>query len=751
MNTWRFLHEHFLEWTPDGSRIVFARGTSIQSIDIEGSDPRLIVDVNLGGPLYYYLYADVSPINSRLVYTTCRFYTEPPSWELADFVVSPNIPYFEFPYPWLFLGPPNERRRNEGYHYEIATANIDGSGTKRLTENFLLDHYPVWSPDETRIAFISNPGDWLPRRGNGRLYTMAADGSDVRLLTPSLEGVAPYPPVWSPDGHYILFIVFEEDERGWYTFDLGLYTVRSDGSDLTKIGEGFRLPFLSVPSWSPDGSEIAFAMRGEEGTGVYAVRPDGSGLRLITPTAGDASLVSWSPDGAEILFVADTESVVETMSVTRHVLSVVRPDGTGLRSLGDATFAAWSPDSSRIATLSFHPLGNGWRFGDYNGGGVVGTISRDGTDWRPLARWQPRSERGPGPGLLMAANPSPVGDTPPCRAGVAVPDPDSNTGLVNDCEILLTLVGDAPAAISLNWGAHLSIDDWEGVTVKGSPKRVTEVALRNRRFSGPIPAEIGGLTALRRLELNGQSRLGLQGSIPPEIGDLTELRVLDLGLNWLSGTIPPELADLTNLEVLDLVNNRLTGVIPSELAGLVNLRRLNLGGNKLSGGIPSELGELTELRILYLSGNPLGGSIPSELGSLVNLQYLFLCCNRLTGSIPHLGRLESLITLNLSSNDLSGPIPSHLGDLTNLQMLDLSRTNLEGSIPSELGDLTNLEWLNLSFNLLTGSIPPELGNLENLDYLNIFHNRLEGVIPPGLGRVLSFAYDQSGLTWPQSE
>ena len=743
MNRHRFLHEHFLEWTPDGSRIIFAHGTSIQSIDTEGSDPRLIVDVNLGGPLYYYLYADVSPINSRLAYTTCRFYTKLPSWDLAEFIVFPNIPYFDFPYPWPFFRPPNESFRREGYHYEIATANIDGSGIKRLTENFLLDHYPVWSPDETRIAFMSNPGGWLPRNGNGRLYTMAADGSDVRLLTPSLEGVTPYPPVWSPDGHYIVFTVLEEDERGWYTFDVGLYTVRSDGSDLTRIGKGLSLPFLSVPSWAPDSSELAFAMRGEEGTGVYAVRPDGSGLRLITPTPDDASLVSWSPDGAEILFLADT-------------MSVVRPDGTGLRKLGEAPdYAAWSPDSSRIAMLYFTASDGGWRYGDYGGWGGISTVSRDGTDRRRLVGWQPSEEDDPGwpygPGPLIAENPSPMDHPAPCRTGVAVPDPDSNTGLVNDCDILLALVDNAPASTSLNWGTHLLIDGWEGVTVTGSPRRVTELALRNHRLSGPIPPEIGGLTALQRLELNGQhGASGLQGSIPPEVGDLAELRVLDLCFNSLSGTIPPELARLTNLEVLDLGGNRLTGVVPSELARLVNLKRLNLGGNRLSGGIPPEIGELTELRALSLAATELAGSIPSELGSLVNLQYLFLRNSQLTGTIPDLSGLKSLITLVLSGNNLSGPIPSHLGDLTNLQMLNLSRNNLEGSIPLELGSLTDLRWLDLGFNSLSGSIPPELGNLKNLDYLNIIENRLEGVIPPGLRRV-NWLAQNSGLTWPQSE
>ena len=44
------------------------------------------------------------------------------------------------------------------YNYEISrTINLDGYGQRRLTENVLSDHYPVWSPDGSRIAFICEP------------------------------------------------------------------------------------------------------------------------------------------------------------------------------------------------------------------------------------------------------------------------------------------------------------------------------------------------------------------------------------------------------------------------------------------------------------------------------------------------------------------------------------------------------------------------------------------------------------------
>ena len=156
------LHEQFLEWTPDGSQIIFSYGTTMQSIDSQGSRLQTIIDVNPSRSLYYHFHADVSPVTSRIVYTTCRFPSDPPSWrELID-----RCCFVSHQPEWIH-SPPGWYLANHLYHYEIATSNSYGSWTRRLTENFLLDHYPVWSPDESRIAFISHPTDPFPLYGAG--------------------------------------------------------------------------------------------------------------------------------------------------------------------------------------------------------------------------------------------------------------------------------------------------------------------------------------------------------------------------------------------------------------------------------------------------------------------------------------------------------------------------------------------------------------------------------------------------------
>ena len=113
-----------------------------------------------------------------------------------------------------------------------------------------------------------------------------------------------------------------------------------------------------------------------------------------------------------------------------------------------------------------------------------------------------------------------------CASMGAVADPANNPGLVSDCAALLaardTLVGTA----TLNWAAETPIADWDGVTVSGTPLRVTRLTLLGRQLTGEIPTELGDLSNLQRLYLNDNS--GLSGPLPGPFTGLTSLTYLDL-------------------------------------------------------------------------------------------------------------------------------------------------------------------------------------------------------------------------------
>ena len=197
-------------------------------------------------------------------------------------------------------------------------------------------------------------------------------------------------------------------------------------------------------------------------------------------------------------------------------------------------------------------------------------------------------------------------------------------------------------------------------------------------------------------------------------------RVTGLSLDGkeLTGELPADLGSLSNLQRLELGNNKLTGEIPTELGSLPNLQRLELGNNKLTGEIPTELGDLGNLEILLLGSNQFTGEIPRELASLSNLKTLVIKINQLTGEIPkELGNLSNLETLALMANRLTGEIPTELGTLSNLITLELNYNQLTGEIPTELGNLSNLNTLMLyGANQWSGCIPGKLRNVPKSDF-----------------------------------
>ena len=321
----------------------------------------------------------------------------------------------------------------------------------------------------------------------------------------------------------------------------------------------------------------------------------------------------------------------------------------------------------------------------------------------------------------------------PCSNGIAVPDPDSNPGLVQDCANLLIARDPLRGDATLNWSADTSIYDWDGITIDDASQRVSGLSLHERELSGTLPSELSDLTNLERLELPDNQ---LRGTIPSDLSNLSNLRTLWLSRNQLTGMIPLELGSLSNLQWLVMSGNQLTGTIPLELGRLSNLRGLYLSGNQLEGTIPLELGNLSNLEELVLQESQLTGEIPPELGDLTNLERLSLHNNQLTGAIPpELGKLTNLSGLQLYRNQLTGAIPPELGNLSNLYELVLHVNLLEGSIPPELGNLANLRALFVNDNQLTGEIPPELGDLTKLERLNLSNNQLTGAIPPELGNL----------------
>jgi TolB protein len=273
------------EWSPDGTRLAVQCCTGdFGRIFVMNADGGGLAEITVGGRLSSSPPA-WSP-DSRLV----AFDTEE-GMSIADVTagVIRDLPIHGAGPSW---SPDGHRiayfAEREG-NLDVFVADSDGRHVRRLTDAAGADHSPQWSPDGRHIAFISE------RDGDEDVFVMDPDGSHQRDLSRSAAPDEAFE--WSPNSAEII------------------YTSYRHGADPLTIGQGDAEVFVvgigsgpaenlsrspatwdGDPTWSPDGSLIAFTIR--TGRADLAVmRPDGSGRRLLHGLAGPANdcCPDWRP------------------------------------------------------------------------------------------------------------------------------------------------------------------------------------------------------------------------------------------------------------------------------------------------------------------------------------------------------------------------------------------------------------------------------------------------------------------------
>ncbi|HSL97458.1 MAG TPA: hypothetical protein VK831_02690 [Candidatus Deferrimicrobiaceae bacterium] len=258
---------------------------------------------------------------------------------------------------------------------EIWVMSSDGSSQQRLLPavgNGVDYSLPAWSPDGTRIAFTAwsnRPGlaqNWRPREQTAAIWTMAADGSDLRLVVDGAPDQA-WIPAWSPDGTTIAYTVTSTGAAtsaaaeplpnrgptamGPVTPFGGSTTwlVGAGGGDVRPL-TGDRAGVMAAV-WSPNGDELAYIRSTGLDTDVFvATYRAGSlvGERAIAPSAADDWTPAWAPDGHRIAFTSSRGGSDDVW--------IVNVDGTGLTQLtmapGLDAAPAWSPDGASISFVS---------------------------------------------------------------------------------------------------------------------------------------------------------------------------------------------------------------------------------------------------------------------------------------------------------------------------------------------------------------------------------------------------------------
>ena len=214
---------------------------------------------------------------------------------------------------------------------EICLINTDGSEYRRITNNAWLDVYPSWSPDDSRILYLS----WPDHPDNTMdIFVMNADGSNLARLYDS--GFHDGDCHWEGSK-----IVFTRESRIWIMDDDGTDPVKLTDFELAGQQGNANLPFGDFdPRLNPAGDIVCFDRMVDDQSpsgnyNFYTINSDGTGETPITDTGWQQFMAEWSHTGDRLLF-----TVAAMGGGGIYDMYTMNPDGTDLTNITPAEWPA---------------------------------------------------------------------------------------------------------------------------------------------------------------------------------------------------------------------------------------------------------------------------------------------------------------------------------------------------------------------------------------------------------------------------
>lgn len=166
--------------------------------------------------------------------------------------------------------------------YDFGTGEVRPM-LRESREDYFNDSFPVWSSDETQIAFVSSLRETSTWQG----YLANADGSNLQRVT-RVDVCQFYAPRWSPVANLLAFSANCENTPT-------IFILNTDTGQLRALSD-LDVPIWE-PHWSPDGSRLLY-IAGTQNRAVYTIAVDGTGIAYVA----EGNFAFWSPDGERIVF-----------------------------------------------------------------------------------------------------------------------------------------------------------------------------------------------------------------------------------------------------------------------------------------------------------------------------------------------------------------------------------------------------------------------------------------------------------------
>ena len=186
--------------------------------------------------------------------------------------------------------------RAGGDPYQLVVIKSHGMEFRPLElDRTLFGGDAYWRPDGRHIAFLGRDED--PEWG---IFMADADGTNAHRLARAPISEWSLRLEWSPDGKHLAFL----ERGGPSAFAINVADIDANGglTDRRRLDIDAALSAETDPTWSPDGSQIAFAVGGASGQRAGIVNLDGSDLRLVGPDVSDTRTIdlTWAPDGRSL-------------------------------------------------------------------------------------------------------------------------------------------------------------------------------------------------------------------------------------------------------------------------------------------------------------------------------------------------------------------------------------------------------------------------------------------------------------------
>jgi len=254
---------------------------------------------------------------------------------------------------------------------------------------------PIEFPSPTPLTLPSGNGGGIiafaSDRNSGRmdLYLINADGSELAQITHTKDDIIS--PSWSPDGSNLAFLVSRSGQLSLsiLSLDSALANPLTDHS-ISLVEDPVE---ESPPSWSPDGSMIFYAAEEEGIVNLFKIDSDGMNKFQITDNEYNEKHPSLSPDGTKLVFSSDKSGSFDLYLIDGFNLSDIQLQiPIQLTSgEGDDLFPSWSPDSGQILFTTTQNGDKNISIIELESGSIQTIQDSTADEW--MASWSPASNQ----------------------------------------------------------------------------------------------------------------------------------------------------------------------------------------------------------------------------------------------------------------------------------------------------------------------------------------------------------------------